>query len=134
MSKMKHYLVFFFIFSFSFSQTGSIGGVITDRGNQESIPMVNVSLKKQNKLVNFGNEAGSVSNKVFLQGTSSDIDGNYIIKNIEPGTYLLEFSFIGYATEKREVTLEKNETKSLNVSLSEESNLLGDVVISAGKF
>ena len=46
----------------------------------------------------------------------------------------LECSFIGYKTFKKEIKLNTNEDKYLDILISEEVNLLGDVVISAGKF
>ena len=48
--------------------------------------------------------------------------------------YYLEFSFIGYNTEKKDIDLKNEKTINIDVHLSEESSIIDVVVISAGKF
>ena len=48
--------------------------------------------------------------------------------------YVIEFSFIGYTTEQKEVLLKNNNTINLDIQLTEESSIIDVVVISAGKF
>jgi len=62
--------------------TGKISGVITDAETGEGLPGVNIQL--------VGTELGG----------STDLDGVFIILNIPPGLYTVEFSFIGYQTLK----------------------------------
>ena len=129
---MKIYLsvlLFFFSLSISLSQKSSINGLVIDKDTEETIPMANISLKKQTETIISG-----VSNKTLVQGSVSDINGNFIIQNIEPGEYILECSFIGYKTYKKAIELKSSENKYIKILITEESNLLGDVVISAGKF
>ena len=76
-----YFTLFFLLFSFSFSQSGTLKGRIIDGTNAESIPMVNISLLQDGAIVG---------------GTSSDMDGYYSIKPIPPGKYTVEASFIGY--------------------------------------
>jgi outer membrane receptor protein involved in Fe transport len=59
-------------------QSGSIKGRITDKDDGSSLPGVNIIIKG----TSFG--------------TASDLDGNFELKNIRPGEYALEFSFLGY--------------------------------------
>ncbi|MDA9726955.1 TonB-dependent receptor [Bacteroidota bacterium] len=118
----------FLIFSSIFSQNSSVSGLVSDENTKETIPMANISLKKQTEIIS------GITNKTLVQGTVSDLNGNFTISNIEPGNYILECSFIGYKTFKKEIKLNSSEDKYFNILISEEVNLLGDVVISAGKF
>ncbi|MGK7370003.1 MAG: carboxypeptidase-like regulatory domain-containing protein, partial [Candidatus Halalkalibacterium sp. M3_1C_030] len=74
----------------------------------------------QGKVTNESGEAMLGVNIAFPQlnrGTISKADGSYRIENIRAGTYILTFSFIGYQSVNREVTIEANETTTLNVIL-----------------
>lgn len=61
-------------------------------------------------------------------GVTTDIDGNYEVE-IAPGTYSLEYSFIGYQKAEKQVTVKEEETLIVNVELSAGS-LLDEVVVS----
>ena len=67
----------------SFAQeTSAVSGTVTDKDyNDEALPQCNVTIKGTSK------------------GTTTDFDGLYSISNLEPGSYTLEFSFIGYETQ-----------------------------------
>jgi len=68
------------------------------------------------------------------KGTSADLNGNYTISNIKPGTYTVEVSLIGYENKKiKNVKIEAGETKKLNIGLKKLSIGLNEVVISATK-
>ena len=67
--------IFFLIFSYSFSQSGTLKGRIIDGSNGESIPMVNITLLQD----------GSI-----ISGASSDMDGYYTIKPIPLENILLK--------------------------------------------
>ena len=121
-------LLFLFFSSFTFSQNTSIKGIVIDQNTKETIPMANIALKKQSKIVS------GISEKTFVQGSVSDIDGNFLIDNLESGEYILECSFIGYKTYSVTINLKADEEKYLTLKIVEETNMLGDVVISAGKF
>jgi outer membrane receptor for ferrienterochelin and colicin len=73
--------IFLLSFLFSpqiFSQSGKIAGKITDAATGEELPFVNVIIVG----TNFG--------------AATDLEGNYFIINIPPGTYSLKASAIGY--------------------------------------
>jgi hypothetical protein len=59
--------------------TGKIAGKVTDAQTREPLPSVNVVI------------VGTT------QGGASDIDGEYFILNIPPGTYQLKASAVGYS-------------------------------------
>jgi TonB-dependent receptor len=62
-------------------------------------------------------------------GTTTDLEGNYRLPNVPEGTYVVQFSYLGYAAVSREVTLAKGERVELNVSLSEDGVELETVVV-----
>ncbi len=107
---MKLYFYFFLCFtSLCFSQN-TIKGKVTLEGNP--LEMVNVYLKGT------------------AQGTSTDINGNYILKNIRDGKHIVVVSSVGFKTLYRELTLSNKETHTENFSLQEDASQLHEVVIS----
>ncbi|MCP4437502.1 MAG: TonB-dependent receptor [Aureispira sp.] len=69
------------------------------------------------------------------QGTSTDLDGKYLIKGIEPGVYTVECSYLGFETKKIEnVRIEAGEVTTLDVKLGEATVDIGlEVVVEAKK-
>ena len=59
-------------------------------------------------------------------GTQTDFDGNYILE-VYPGTYTLEYSYVGYNSTKENIILSAN--KTINKTL--EANSLEQIVIVA---
>lgn len=59
-------------------------------------------------------------------GAQTDFDGNYILE-VYPGTYTLEYSYVGYSSTKENIVLIEN--KTINKTL--EANFLEQVVIVA---
>ena len=77
-------LTFFIIFictSSLFAQTGvgKMSGKVTDADTKEPLIGANIILVNTNL------------------GAATDIDGNYYILNITPGTYEVKVSYVGYA-------------------------------------
>ncbi|MBK7630476.1 MAG: carboxypeptidase-like regulatory domain-containing protein [Ignavibacteriales bacterium] len=80
---MKVIIWLFFFISITtniIAQTGTLKGKVVDKEYGEPLIGANVLVIGTNL------------------GAASDIDGNYEIKNISPGTYLLRVSYIGYKT------------------------------------
>ncbi len=111
-------LLTIFIFSFVslFAQeTGTITGKVTEKKTKEALLGVNVVLKGT------------------YYGAASDFDGNYRIKNINPGTYNVEVSLIGYKAVKfGAIKVERGKTKQLDIELEESALTLGQEVIIVG--
>lgn len=58
-------------------------------------------------------------NDVLITGTQTDFEGNYSISNIDPGTYSVQASYVGYQTKKIEgVVLVANKANRLNITLT----------------
>ena len=66
-------------------------------------------------------------------GTSTDIDGKFIVKKIAEGKYTIRISFLGYETKNiSDVEIKLNENTLLNVSISEDQGIQQqEVVVSA---
>jgi iron complex outermembrane receptor protein len=61
-------------------------------------------------------------------GTITDLSGEYML-NLDPGTYTITASFIGFASQTFEISLKAGETKNWDVALAEGGILLEDVVL-----
>jgi len=82
------------------AQTGEVTGTITDQGDNP-LPGAQV--------VVVGDED---------VGAAADEDGSYTISGLEPGTYELRASFIGYTGQTVSVSIEAGETTRQNFTLS----------------
>ena len=111
---MKKFTVLFILFitAFSYAQTGSIVGKLTDKEyNNEPLAFANVLLK------------GTTI------GTTSDFDGLYELNNLESGTYTIVVSFVGYETQEITVTVVTDKVTEVNVPMGASAASLDEVVI-----
>ncbi|WP_158796868.1 TonB-dependent receptor [Pedobacter sp. L105] len=95
--------------------TGKISGVVTDQKTGETLIGVTVKI------------AGGA------QGSSTDVEGRYLISGLAPGKYTLQVSYVGYVTKNiTEITVKGNTSSPVNV-IMEESNSqnLNEVVITS---
>jgi len=61
------------------------------------------------------------------QGAASDANGNYEITSIDPGTYTVRVTFVGYSTINQQVEIPSGETVTQNFTM-EASTLMGEGV------
>lgn len=66
-------------------------------------------------------------------GTTSDANGNYELKNIVPGNYTIVASLIGLSTQTKEIVLKAGEVLHINFTLTENSKQLEEVVVRSKK-
>ncbi|MFN9799344.1 MAG: carboxypeptidase-like regulatory domain-containing protein, partial [Bacteroidota bacterium] len=84
--------------------SGTLKGKVTDKETKEALPFVNVVVFLNGNLVTGG---------------TTDIDGEYTIKPIEPGTYDIQFSFVGYQTQTiSKVPISSGKIAFVNAQLS----------------
>lgn len=67
----------------TFAQTGTLKGTVLDGLSGEAVPFANVIIER---------------NGSQTAGTTTDFDGKFTIKPIEPGTYTVKATFVGYQT------------------------------------
>ena len=116
---MKKYTILFLLTLLTLPSFGQVmKGFVYDKENNEPLAGVNITYKRISGETN---------------GTISEADGSYEIRLPEGGVDLL-FSYIGYENEQVPVVINRNETKTQNIFMRIKANLLGDVVVSAGRF
>lgn len=105
-------LIFLFTTFLVQAQKGTISGKLTDKDmNNDPLPFANVQLKGT------------------TVGTTTDENGKYSIE-VEPGKYLVVFSFLGYENTEISVTVKANQTTTINGSLTAGGGvMLQDVVV-----
>lgn len=107
-----HFLIFFFI-QIGFSQTSAVTGIVKDAETGETLPFCNVFI-----------------NNTTIS-TTTDLDGVYILEELQPGATEIGFSFIGYEAVTKPVNLNPGGKLTLNVSLKPLETELSDVEIKA---
>jgi outer membrane receptor protein involved in Fe transport len=109
---LKFLIITLFICAISTAQNkGTISGVLTDKEmNNEVLPFANILVKGTNI------------------STNTDIDGKYSL-TVNPGSYTVIFSFVGYESVETPVTVKANETITVNQVLSSGGYTLQDVVV-----
>ena len=106
---MQKQLLSIFLIAFSTLVTAQITGNITDQ-NYEPLPFVNILIENTYK------------------GTTSNDDGYYELNISTPKNYTIVYSYLGYKTVKKEVSIDKFPYQ-LDITLVEESVSLSEVVI-----
>jgi TonB-dependent receptor len=112
MKRILFIFSFFIAFGIQAQDTGSIVGKLTDKEfNNEPLPFANVVIK------------GTTT------GTTTDSDGLYELKGLDPGKYILVFSFVGYETLEIEATVIAGKVTTVNVPMGASAAALEEVVI-----
>ena len=93
---------------------GTISGRVYDEASNEPLVAVHVSADR-------------------LSGTATDLQGTFTL-TLDPGDHILEFSYVGYAAQKMELSLSDGQTFLLEIGMNRSSKMLDEVVVSAGKY
>jgi len=112
---MKKLIAIIFLFQIlnTYSQTGSLKGIVIDSKTKETIVGANVYI-----------ENTSI-------GATTDFEGKYEIKNLKEGNYNIKISFISYKSQIFEkIRIEANKETELNISLEDEITTLKGIVVS----
>lgn len=116
---MKKFTWFFILLlwvilpAYSDAQTSGISGKITDSVTGEML--ADATIRTANA------------------GTQSDEKGEYKL-NLAPGSYDVQFSYIGFVQKTIRITINEGELKNLNVSLYENATILQTTTVTAGKY
>lgn len=100
------------------AQNVKIKGTVKDAKTGEALPLVNVGLMR-------------TTDTVFVRGAASDFNGEFEIKDVKPGEYLLQASCVGYESYSKDIKVFKD-IKDLKVELTA-GTLLEEVEIVAEK-
>ncbi|MEN8810631.1 MAG: DUF5686 family protein [Flavobacteriales bacterium] len=96
----------------NFGQKTKVYGVITDKITKETIPFATISFK--------GTKTG----------TTSDIDGNYLLESYYSSDSII-VSFIGYAPKT--IGIKKDQSQKVNIALATSEKILTEFVVEASK-
>ncbi len=90
---------------------GTVKGTVTEEATGNSLTGTNVYLKDTRL------------------GAVTDINGEFEIVRVPPGSYVIQVSFIGYRTDERTFTVGANQTVTLDFALAVDVLGLGEVVV-----
>ena len=108
-------VLFSLVAFFGFGQSGEISGKVVDENN-EGIPFANVAI------VENGQATGT--------GATTDFDGFYSIKPLNPGKYDVKFSYLGYTSViETGVVVRNDQTTYVDRSMSTSEQIIEEVVI-----
>lgn len=97
------------------AQTGSISGRIEDAATGETLIGATVLIQGTTK------------------GTVTDVDGNYLLKDITQGTYNLVISYVSYEQQILRIAVDKGKVVELNIKMATSSVEMDAVKITATK-
>ena len=118
--KKSNLILILFLFGSSLfvsAQNVRVYGSVKNALNNEPIPFANVVVDGTSK------------------GTTTDIDGNFELTDIEPGLYNFKCSYISYNTDlKTEIQLTPNKNLRLDFALTENTQIINEVQVTANTF
>jgi outer membrane receptor protein involved in Fe transport len=110
MNRLLLIVGFFFVSLSGILAQTTIEGKITDAKSGEPILLATIALYRGG---------------VLITGTDTDFDGNYFMSDIQPGTYDMEASYVGYAAQRQTgIVINAGRTNRVNFQLSDDAVLL----------
>ena len=104
-------LLLFLTFPAMARQSVSVSGYVKDASTGETLISANVALLENNR--------GSTTNTL----------GYYTITNLQPGTYILACSYIGYDLYKQEITLKEGDNLRIEISLEPQVIMSEEIIV-----
>jgi hypothetical protein len=99
------------------AQSGIIKGKVSELNSNIAIPFANVSIEG------------------LPNGVSTDIDGNYIFENIEPGLYNISTNYLGYKSQTiSEVQVTNSKPAIIDFQLEDLTENLTEIIVKASAF
>lgn len=92
----------------------SLSGTVTDKTTKEGLISATVQL---------------VSSDGKSSYTSTDLNGNFQFKRLQPGTYTLQVTYVGYKSYNAKQTLSEGQEKRVKIEMTEDAQLLGEVSV-----
>lgn len=97
------------------AQNASVNGYITDKSSGETLISANVALLENNR------------------GTSTNTLGYFSLTNLEPGTYTIAGSYIGFKLYRKTITLSADETLRLDIELEPNVISTDEIVVTSDR-
>ena len=107
------FIILLFPFVLFAQSSATLEGTITDT-NGEALSGANIFLVESAK------------------GTAAGEDGSYIIENIDPGTYTVRVTFVGYQQINEEISFSAGQTVSRNFTMQETAVMGEGVTVTVG--
>ncbi|MGB8194791.1 MAG: outer membrane beta-barrel protein [Chitinophagaceae bacterium] len=105
-------------YQFSFAQSASVKGVVSDTLNQKTLQYAVVSVLRK-------------TDSVLVSFSRSDANGGFTLKNVPPGKLILQITFPKYADFMDEITVADGQVTDIGkINLILKSQLLAEVVVS----
>lgn len=92
----------------------SLSGTVTDKTTKEGLISATVQLVASDGKSSY---------------TSTDLNGNFQFKKLQPGTYTLQVTYVGYKSYKAKQTLSEGQEKRVKIEMSEDAQLLDEVSV-----
>lgn len=92
-------------------QTASVNGYISNAETGETLIAANIALAD------------------IPEGTSTNTSGYYSLTNLEPGTYLIVATYIGFQRYEKKIKLEAGENLRMDIALKPEEYQLEEIVV-----
>ena len=92
----------------------SLSGTVTDKSTKESLISATVQL---------------ISSEGKSSYTSTDLNGFFQFKKLQPGTYTLQITYVGYKAYKEKLNLSTKQQRQVKIEMSEDARLLGEVSV-----
>lgn len=102
-----------------FQKTGFIKGKLSDDQTQEAIPYCTVLLQKD-----------SAGKTITVMSQTTNMDGEFIFKNVPLGNYNVTANYIGYTSKlMKDITVKEGKTTYITLPLKQSANKLQEVEI-----
>ncbi|MCB0614459.1 MAG: TonB-dependent receptor [Phaeodactylibacter sp.] len=106
-------MAFTLLASGAWAQKGVVSGIVIDEAEGASLPGANIYIE------------GSGT------GTVSDVDGVFLLNNVDPGEQMLIVSFLSFETQRIPVQVEAGAVVTVNVSMAPETIMGEEVIVTA---
>jgi outer membrane receptor protein involved in Fe transport len=115
-SKKNLLIALMMCFVSTIGYAATVKGTIIDGANGQPFGYVNVALKK----------AGQAAP---VKGVVSDDKGNFVLEQVSSGRYVVEFTFVGYNTLTKPITVNGSQLDLGSVTMTEASKTLSEVQV-----
>lgn len=98
------------------SETASVRGFVTDAESGQPLAGANVTARRDGEVV---------------RGMAASRDGSFLLTNLEPATYELRVTFVGYEPRVDTLVLDPGESRAVEATLTPVSAEVGEVLVQA---